>query len=1055
MKNLKRALSFALASVMLIGMMVVGAGAVDFGDAEKIEHTDAVNTLVALNVINGKDDGNYDPEGIVTRAEMAKLITVALNGGKDPVLGTKATPTYTDIKGHWAEAYIEYCSNLSIISGRGDGTFDPNGTVTGNEAAKMMLVAMGWDSTIFNFTGANWALNVGVEANKVKLFDDLEDINPSDGLTRDDTAQLIYNGILADTMEKSPNMSITNGEITWDYSLVNKSIFTEKFSGKVWIGTMRGNDKTIGALDEGSIRVYGKLEDAEDVASSYDNGDFPSDFDIANIGEEVKVLFKDGTAGKKNVPDKKDTIYGVFSTGASDVVSDILANVKDNKEAKARVNINGTKYDLADEVTVVTNYCVDEGVAYNDDTTGKHITGTASANSDLTNALKANNGDTLKAVTDSEGKIATIYVTTSKIAAVTGKNSEKVTLNNGVGTIKIADNEVYEDIAKGDVVVVTTLYDADATSEDAYSIVTKAEVVSGEVSGFKANTSNTSENVKLDGTTYKVYNKAAMLNAIPDETVTTYFDNDDIGETFDLYMVNGYVGAAIQVSESASNYSLVIAKNGGQPGTTFNGMEIQILTADGTKTILKVNDDSVDATGTTDVALTNALINVGDIITYTGSEDDATVTLEAKAASGSKTYNDNTKAFDGAVTTASAVLFAETTANAYTATSGTKFKAYSIRDLNSFTSANTTVVLNSDGKAVAVFADLNTTPAGATDTTVYGIVTAYNGSVKVDDDPYFEYTVASNGETYTIYVGSRVIAKGDLISFDPSSDNTYSTTDLHKITSGAVYVKEYNEADGTLTYYTAKAGAAGNWTGITDTQKTMALDDDCAIVYVNVDDDKAGADIGINAFDSVTGYKNVAIVTGMDGTEPVILAIFVETSNEEDILAVADTVGTTTDSEGVLKAGAALPANSTTIAPEAADVADATASINTVNGGLFNGYDTTATGISGKKLTTLTVTIPVEGNFAIRQTNAALAGAASDGRISGNVKVAGYANTSDTEIELSVLVLEGATSIKLEVISNVTGTYGNVFADNNTAFEAEEGAVVTYTIDTTGISFAE
>ena len=69
--------------------------------------------------------------------------------------------------------------------------------------------------------------------------------------------------------------------------------------------------------------------------------------------------------------------------------------------------------------------------------------------------------------------------------------------------------------------------------------------------------------------------------------------------------------------------------------------------------------------------------------------------------------------------------------------------------------------------------------------------------------------------------------------------------------------------------------------------------------------------------------------------------------------------------------------------------------------------------------------------------------------------MAGYANTSDTEIELSVLVLEGATSIKLEVISNVTGTYGNVFADNNTAFEAEEGAVVTYTIDTTGISFAE
>ena len=97
MNNLKRVLSMGLTGAMLAGMMVVGASAADFKDADEIEHTDAVNTLVALNVINGKDDGSYDPNGIVTRAEMAKLITVALNGGKDPVLGTKTTPTYTDI----------------------------------------------------------------------------------------------------------------------------------------------------------------------------------------------------------------------------------------------------------------------------------------------------------------------------------------------------------------------------------------------------------------------------------------------------------------------------------------------------------------------------------------------------------------------------------------------------------------------------------------------------------------------------------------------------------------------------------------------------------------------------------------------------------------------------------------------------------------------------------------------------------------------------------------------------------------------------------------------
>ena len=65
MRNLKRVLSLALASVMLIGMMVVGASAAnydDFSDKDKIVNKEAVSTLVELGVIAGKDDGTYrDP----------------------------------------------------------------------------------------------------------------------------------------------------------------------------------------------------------------------------------------------------------------------------------------------------------------------------------------------------------------------------------------------------------------------------------------------------------------------------------------------------------------------------------------------------------------------------------------------------------------------------------------------------------------------------------------------------------------------------------------------------------------------------------------------------------------------------------------------------------------------------------------------------------------------------------------------------------------------------------------------------------------------------------
>ena len=183
MKNLKRVLSLGLASVMLLGMMVVGASAKDFTDAEDIVHTEAVETMVALKVINGKEDGSYfDPKGSVTRGEMAKMIAVLMNGGSEANTGVKSTPSFTDIGGHWAEGWIEYCADMKIINGRGDGTFDPNGLVTGVEALKMVLTAMGYDAEAYHLQGAAWAsqtLERARQTNPVKLVEELDDVKMS------------------------------------------------------------------------------------------------------------------------------------------------------------------------------------------------------------------------------------------------------------------------------------------------------------------------------------------------------------------------------------------------------------------------------------------------------------------------------------------------------------------------------------------------------------------------------------------------------------------------------------------------------------------------------------------------------------------------------------------------------------------------------------------------------------------------------------------------------------------------------------------------------------
>ncbi len=862
MRNLKRALSLALAAMMLIGMMVVSAGAAskDFTDKGEITHSEAVNTLVALNVISGKGDGSYfDPTGTLTRAEMAKLITYVLNGGVEPVLGTKVTPTYSDIDGHWAEAYIEYCTSMNIIVGDGTGKFNPEGTLTASQCAKMLLTAMNYKDDVFGFLGSSWEINVNREANAAGLYKELGSIAASSSISRDDAAQMVYNAIQADTMKLSWDQNMTTGQITQQYNPDGPSLFEDKFEGLVWIGTFVGDSNTDSTITDGEIRVNGKLDSSNGDDS---NADFPYDLDLSNIGEQVKVLFKDGTGGQKDAPDKKDTIYGVYNTGSTQVVNATLGSMKDQKSADAKINVGGTKYNTADTVDVVYNYDVAKTVA------GVSAKGATDTNSDLTDRLKKANGDTVKFVFNSDGKITTAYVTNSVLTYVTAVNNEKVSIS-GIGSLTVADHDIYSGIAKNDIVVVTTLYTpGDADGDDAYNIVKKAEVVSGTVTGYK-----NQESVTLDGTVYKIYNGADMKTSMAGETGIKAFNEagqDYIGETFDLYLVNGYVAFAVQTSESASNYSLVTASNKKDLGDKWDPLKIEVLAADGTKTTLTPDEDSDE-------------VDVGDIITYTGSASEALVKVATYASTTTSTaafYNKTSKTVEGTVTTSDAVLFVDTDGSG-------EYKAYSIRGLGNIDETGRACkIVEKDDKVVAAYIALGDTPAGATSTAIYGMVTADNGTIKIGDDNYYTYTMwTTEGEkTVNVKVSDAAVKlnAGTIYKYEPTADNCYTNT-ASKVAFATgfgttIAVKNYDEAEGLLTYYTTKDTTPppdAKWSGET----TKAVDEDLVVLYVDVDAKTAGAEIGINSYDDITDLYNAIIVLDDD----VITHIIVETSNKKDI----------------------------------------------------------------------------------------------------------------------------------------------------------------------------
>ncbi|MDD3889183.1 MAG: S-layer homology domain-containing protein [Syntrophomonadaceae bacterium] len=90
---------------------------------------ESINNLVKGGVMNGYPDGTFRPEKPITRAEFAKVITLA-SGTRDidstkPVVFTDAGP------GHWAGAYINVCVSKDWMQGVGNQTFSPDSTLKG------------------------------------------------------------------------------------------------------------------------------------------------------------------------------------------------------------------------------------------------------------------------------------------------------------------------------------------------------------------------------------------------------------------------------------------------------------------------------------------------------------------------------------------------------------------------------------------------------------------------------------------------------------------------------------------------------------------------------------------------------------------------------------------------------------------------------------------------------------------------------------------------------------------------------------------------------------
>ena len=605
MRNLKRVLSLALASVMLIGMMVVGASAAnydDFSDKDKIVNKEAVSTLVELGVIAGKDDGTYDPTGIVTRAEMAKMICVVLNGGKDPSLGNVTKYTYTDTVGHWAAPYIEFCTNRGIVAGKGDGTFAPNETVTGSQAAKMLLVAAGYQSVIEGLTGANWEVSTNVLANQVGLYDEL-DINPSQGLSRDNAAQMVYNALEINmvtyeyTMVAQPDGTFTSATELKKY---NYNVLEDKFGAVKVEGIVLANEAASLSSNE--------LPEKDLVGSALDAG--KTKIEVTN--DEDQAAFK-------------GTLTFSVSSGVDMLGRKVAFYVKDNAVASKAKVIGGVM--LSEDNKVVVDYSDDSAEDVLDDNNLEMNKDAVyyknyMAKDDVTSALVKADGESgverifIDNNDDGEVDIVLVnYTFLGKVTAYTTKDDGSLTVKAKGYTVEADAEDVvgFDDVAKNDYVLFTSF--------GGKLYVEKAKTVEGEVKKFGGK-SGAITSLTVDGTKYDVTYKSILVPTDLDMVYTAASD-DLLDATAEFYLdAQGKIIAYGDANESAYTYCYVKAYD---VGNSIDGARVKVVKEDGTTATYTISDDS---------AVEGAV--KGTVYSYSINKDKEIELKEAKATEPAK-----------------------------------------------------------------------------------------------------------------------------------------------------------------------------------------------------------------------------------------------------------------------------------------------------------------------------------------------------------------------------------------------------------------------------------
>ena len=746
-----------------------------FTDQADITCEEAVEMLSALGVISGYEDGSFQPNGTVTRAEMAAMIYIIRNSGnKDASSFAGSKTTFTDVPADaWYAGYVKYCQSVNIISGRNATTFDPNGKVTAVEAALMCLRAMGYSAEKSDIGGSTWSITTIGLASENGILDDVTTAMDA-ACPRQYAAQMMYNMLDADVVKWSNDKedyeneteTVTYSDLAPIYEKNQDGELVETGYNTVTYTETQNIDvakKYMGLSKPEGVLTSVKKEDGKDtykvtvggttytkVAKNY----------IGLLGQDVKVLIKDG---------KTDKVYGVYATDKNTVVTALRDNIDDLEDGNNKFKIDGKEYKSAasnaDNISVYTTPDMDaSGYTLVDVPSYYEVT-----------LIDSNDDD----------KIDRAILTPFSVAQIDYLTSSKLTLSAKGGTtlgdvsFDLDDDDVtlFSGAEEDDFAVVT---ENDYTVDE-YTVVEKAEIVSGEVTATKTDSGKVSE-IKVDGTWYKVADK--------NDTGDTIKLND----SYDFAIVNGFAFNADKTkgNVSASNV-LYLEKLGALTSGLADGVEAKVYFADGTgKTvtiteITKTDGEDYDIVNnnttpdTDEIKASDAQTFLAGYTLYTYSEKDGDYSVEpiwGDEDNGNIGSYDELVASNGATT----IKDGKTSEKYRFADDGVIFvndkdgvKVVTGKAVSGWKEINVDSVIGLADETngtmyIAVGAIELGNKTAKTDTRVYGFVTSDISSSKEDGTNYLNFTMWDGSESVDVKVedtgAAENVAKYDFVAFD-------------------------------------------------------------------------------------------------------------------------------------------------------------------------------------------------------------------------------------------------------------------------------------------------